>query len=169
MSYVKRMLVVVAAAIGWAGLAHANEPEFLDFDVSNMYYGGGLSYNSLSGRGWDDAVGAQAFGGWDFFRFGDLTVAGEAGVFTSGSFSHDHPAVRSDSIEGLYANALAKYPLTDSLWVQGRAGTNFSDTGGGMIGGGIGLRVTPAVSVRFEAARYGDVTSLFRVDAVVTF
>src|SRR5690625_2586360 len=122
-----------------------------------------------SDLGWDDAVGAQAFGGWDFFRFRDLTVAGEAGVFTSGSFSHDHPAVRSDSIEGLYVNALAKYPLTDSLWVQGRAGTNFSDTGGGMIGGGIGLRVTPAVSVRFEAARYGDVTSLFRVDAVVTF
>src|SRR5690625_682469 len=169
MSYVKRMLVVVAAGIGWAGLAHANEPEFLDFDVSNMYYGGELSYTPLSGRGWDDAVGAQAFGGWDFLRFRDLTVAGEAGVLTSVSCSLVHHAVRCYSIVCLYVHALAIFAFTDSLWVQGRAGTNFSDTGGGMIGGGIGLRVTPAVSVRFEAARYGDVTSLFRVDAVVTF
>src|SRR5690625_8031381 len=118
-----------------------------------MYYGGGLSSNSLSGRGWDDAVGAQAFGGWDFFRFRDLTVAGEAGEFTSGSFSHDHPAVRSDSIEGLDVNALAKYLLTDSLCVQCRAGTNFSDIGVGMIVVGIGFRVKPAVMVRLEEER----------------
>lgn len=169
MSFIKRSLAILTASVSWIALAHASEPEFLDFDISNMYFGGGLSYNSLSGRGWDDDVGGQVFGAWNFFRFGDLTVAGEAGVFASGSFSNDRPGVRSESIDGLYVNAVAKYPLTDAVWVQGRAGTNFSDTGSGMIGGGIGLRVTPTVSVRFEAARYGDVTSLIRVDAVIKF
>ncbi|MDQ2077648.1 hypothetical protein [Marinimicrobium sp. ABcell2] len=166
MSIAKRVLVGLVASSCWVGLAHANEPEFLDFDKENIYIGGGLSYNSLSG-GFDDAVGLQGFAGWDFMRIGGLTVAGEAGVFTTGSFSYDFGG--SESLEGLYINGVAKYDLTDALWVQARAGTNFSDTGAGMVGGGVGFRVTESISVRAEAARYGSVTSLMRVDVVMTF
>jgi hypothetical protein len=168
MTKAKRVLVGLLFSVFWIEMAQANEFEFLGFDV---YAGGGLSYNSLSGRfqgvEYDAAVGLQGFAGWNIFRVQQLTVAGEVGVFTTGSFSHDFGS--SGSYEGVYVNGLAKYDLSDTVWLQGRAGHNLSDTGAGMIGGGIGYRVTPTIAVRLEAARYGSVTSLFRVDALMTF
>lgn len=173
MTHIKQTLAFLLVSICTVAFAHADEVEFTEFGAGNMYAGGGLSYNSLSrnrfGSSFDDAVGLQGFAGWNFLRFRALTVAGEVGVFTSGSFSHDHESVNSISYEGIYANAVAKYPLTDTIWVQGRVGPNVSDTGAEMIGGGFGFRLSPAFSVRAEAARYGNVTSLIRVDAVFEF
>ena len=63
------------------------------FDQSNLYVGGGLSMNSLSG--FDDEMGYQAFVGYelDMIDLGPVQLAVEVGYFNSGKFSSNHAKV----------------------------------------------------------------------------
>lgn len=171
MTIPQRVLAAFAALLLSLGTAQAEDYEFLEFGSGNLYAGGGLSYNKLStwqSRSYDEALGGHGFFGWDFFQFRELTVAGEAGLVYTGDF--DYPA-GSESFSGAYLNAVAKYPLTDRLWVQARLGGNTLGNGVGSetVGGGLGFRVAPNVSVRAELVSYGSDITAFRGGAFVSF
>jgi hypothetical protein len=145
----------------------AGDYEFYDFQSDKIYAGGGISFNDISWGGYDTSMGLQGFAGWDFFRFRDLTVAGEVGYFYAGTFKHSQ--FSDETLSGPYVNAVAKYPLNDTVWVQGRVGQSFiSDLGSNVVGGGFGFNIMPKFAIRTEVARYGQMNSL-RAEAVIKF
>lgn len=166
MSLTKRLTTVIIALM-FTGISQAQELEFYDFEASKIYAGGGFSYNNLRWNGYDNAPGIQGFAGWDFFRFRDLTVSAEVGASYAGDFEHD--LGWKESFSGPYVNVLAKYPLSNKVWVQGRVGPNLiSGLSSEMFGAGFGFHLTEAVALRTEIVRYGNVDSL-RLEAVVSF
>ncbi len=175
MSIAKRSLATIVALFISISAAQADDYEFYDFESGRLYAGGGLSYNLLStwrSVSYDDAIGVQGFFGWDFFRFRDFTISGEAGAFYSGAFKYSDSNVRlRRSFSGPYVNAVGRYPLSDMVWVQARlGGSAISGIGSEVIGGGFGFRITPSISIRTEAVSYGfgDINSV-RAEALVTF
>src|SRR5690606_4287289 len=100
---------------------------------SNLYVGGGLSMNSLSG--FDDEMGYQAFVGYelDMIDLGPVQLAVEVGYFNSGKFSETvdlgilgRYKAEADA-KGVWATAVGSYPLSPEFSLIGRLGIDFGD------------------------------------------
>ncbi|MFU8838529.1 MAG: hypothetical protein ACNA75_09545 [Thiohalomonadaceae bacterium] len=165
----KVLLVLGSALLFFASSAMADnrDYQFYDFAPGKLFAGGGLSHNTISWSSYDNALGVQGFFGWDFFRFQKMTVAGEVGYFSTGKF--DSNVFNSRSFGGPYVNAVAKYPLNDTVWVQGRVGHSaISGVGSSVIGGGFGFKLWDSMSLRTEAVSYSQINSL-RAELVFDF
>ena len=142
--YIKK-LVSIAALMLMANLATAQQ-----FDSSKIYFGGGLSSNSLSG--FDDATGYQVFGGYPLdvdLGGGQLSV--EVGYMDSGSFEYDFFGTTLETeATGFWSTAVGEWQLNESLNLIGRLGMDFGDDDGIMFGGGIGYSMTDNMDLRGE-------------------
>lgn len=165
-----KTLLLLGSALLFAAsstMANNRDYQFYDFTPGQLYAGGGLSYNSLTWSGYDNALGIQGFAGWDFFRYKEMTVAGEVGYFSAGKFDSNNFGDRSFS--GPYVNAVAKFPLNETVWVQGRVGhSSISGVGSSVIGGGFGFKLWDSMSLRAEAVSYSQINSL-RAELVFDF
>lgn len=132
-------------------------------DTKQLYFGGGLSLNDI-GFG-DDAVGFQIFAGMPIpIEMGKAKLMGEVGYMDTGDFDANLGpgpfGTVSQSASGLWANAVVDVPLQNNISLIGRAGLDFGDDDGIMIGGGLGFHVSNKLEIRVEYVIRDNIDSL---------
>jgi len=129
--------------------------------ANQIYLGGGVSSNDALG---DTATGFQLFAGMPMpVKMGKARLLGEAGYMDSGDFDYNVPFwgnVGKYSVKGFWANAVVEMPVAASLNLIGRAGLDFGDDDGLMIGAGVGIPVSSKFDIRFEYVIRDHVDSL---------
>lgn len=152
--------IVLAATIAVASTSAVAET---NFDKKNAYVGGGLGMNSLSG--FDDAMGFQFFGGYtipkETLDLGKVGLAAEVGYMTSGDFETTFFGTTVDtSADGLWASAVFDYGINEQFKAIGRAGLDFGDDDGLLIGGGVEYAFDKKIGIRGEYVMRDNVDSL---------
>lgn len=131
--------------------------------LDQSWAGGGLNYNDLGGNVWEDAWGFQAMAGASLIQdLGDipsLDLGVEAGYMDSGDFELEGTGY-STSASGLWVNGLLSLTVHPKLDLIGRAGLDFGDDDGLMIGVGAGYRLLDEFEVRGELVSRNEVESL---------
>jgi len=129
--------------------ALVSAPAAANQDLENFYMGGGISNNSASGL--DSAFGAQVFGGYNFGQLlGEASVMAEVGYMNTGNMRRRHSNTGSVSAQGLWTTGVVSLPLTGHWHLLGRAGLDFGDDDGIMVGIGAGYRITQQLDLRGE-------------------
>lgn len=150
-----RLMALALAAIAFSSAAAAQ-----GFDLRRLFFGGGLSVNTVSGS--DDGAGAQVFAGYNFPAImRNLYVDAEAGYMDTGKLELKCAQNVCDATaKGLWANGVLRYLVTPSVELIGRAGVDLGDDDGLMIGIGAGYIVGSHFKLRFELVQRDDVTSV---------
>ncbi|QKT04194.1 porin family protein [Ectothiorhodospiraceae bacterium 2226] len=151
----KKSSIALALSLGLAvSAAQAQEA----FNQDNLYVGGGVGINSLSG--FDDATGFQFFGGYklDMVDLGAINMAAEVGYMDTGDFKWN--GWNAGSVSGLWANAVFGFPINPQFQLLGRIGLDFGDDDGLMFGAGVGYAVNPQFELRGEYVIRDNVDSL---------
>jgi len=119
-------------------------------DAKQFYLGGGLNFNSLPGVG--SARGFQFFGGYNFkFKLNeDISSALEIGYMDSGNFDRINNAGNSNDVNGLWVAMLESVPLSRKTDMLVRAGYDFGDDDGLLIGAGLQYKFDTKVALRME-------------------
>jgi len=144
-----RMVVVLLFAMGFASVAEAQS-----FDQRRLFFGAGLSSNSISGA--DDATGFQLFGGYNFGEFAPkFQVDAEVGYMDSGKFKPGNAKA-----DGVWATGVARYMITPQVELIGRLGYDFGDDDGLMAGLGGGYIVNPHLKLRLEYVVRDNIDSI---------
>jgi hypothetical protein len=130
------------------------------FDLRRLFFGAGFSANTVPGS--DDGAGFQAFGGYNFPAIASkLYVDAEAGYMDTGKLEVRCPQGVCDAKKkGPWANGVLRYLVTPSVELIGRAGVDFGDDDGLMVGIGAGYIANTRVKVRVEFVQRDDVTSV---------
>lgn len=126
-------------------------------DPSKLFFGGGVSSNETSAT--DSAIGWQFFGG---YGFGEVTrnlfIDAEVGYMDTGSMKRaGGPEVKAN---GLWATGVARFAVTPSIELLGRAGLDFGDDDGFLAGIGVGFLLTRQFTLRFEYVQRDTVDSI---------
>ncbi|MCP1728291.1 hypothetical protein J2T60_002291 [Natronospira proteinivora] len=156
---------VLAAAVGLA-LSAPVAADAMEFDAGNMYAGGGISNNSLSG--WDDAFGFQVFGGYNFgeiFGVDQLDLLVEAGYMQTDDFESTttwfgQPVTSEMDHSGIWTTGGVRYRLNPTWSFFARAGLDFGDDDGFMIGGGAAFHFGDDFELRGELVERDNITSI---------
>lgn len=150
-----RVLAVAILAIGFSSVAAAQ-----GFDQRRLFFGGGLSSNSISGA--DNATGFQLFGGYNFGEFAPkFQVDAEVGYMDSGKFKKNVFGVTvEDKAKGLWGTGVARYMITPQVELIGRLGYDFGDDDGLMAGLGAGYIVNPHLKLRLEYVARDNIDSI---------
>jgi hypothetical protein len=141
--------------MGFSSVASAQR-----FDTKNLFFGGGLSQNKISG--FDSAMGFQFFGGYSFGQVApQLQVDAELGYMQTGKMDLCvGPFCASAEAKGLWANGVARYRVAPQIDLIGRAGLDFGDDDGFMIGFGAGYLLNRNTQLRLEYVTRDNVDSL---------
>ena len=130
--------------------------------AGDIYAGGGLSSNSLSGFG--SEIGYQFFLGYDLktVKLGKANLAVEVGYMDSGEFEQCIPffGCASESVNGLWSTAVVSMPIAPQLDFLGRIGLDFGDDDGLMFGVGLGYALDKAMQLRGEYVIRDNIDSL---------
>jgi len=122
-----------------------------------FYAGGGLAFNSFDSGGYDGALGYQFFAGYDLSD--DVQIVDKVGLSTelgyanSGNFKIKKcPAgfICDNSLGGLWVNAVFDYAIDGKVSAIGRAGFDFGEDDGLMLGIGAGYKIDNKLSARVE-------------------
>jgi hypothetical protein len=139
------------------------------FGFSDVYYGAGVSSNET--EIFDDATGYQVFAGYEFDRkLGPLTMGVEAGYMDSGEFERTYNTNRGEvrlatEAKGGWVSGHLAHAFTDAFGVIGRAGYDFGDDDGALLGVGGEYRFLDGFALRAEyIAR--DVTDSLQLNLV---
>ncbi len=134
--------------------------------VDQLYYGGGIGFND-AGSAADDATGFQLFAGYQFpEKLDEFDVAIEVGYMDSGDFDTTTdvplfgPVTVSESANGLWSTAVASYAINESFSVLGRAGLDFGDDDGLMVGIGVDYKISDRFRLRGEYVSRDSIDSL---------
>jgi len=157
------LAIVMGIAVGTASAA--------GFDMTKVYVGGGLASSSLddapSSGDISRATGFQIFGGYDLpYNLGPAKTAVEVGYMDQGDYDWTFSAYgysASGKIAGpagLWATALALYPVAPQINILARIGLDFGDDDGLIIGVGAGYDVNKQIQVRAEYVKRPNTTSL---------
>ena len=129
-------------------------------DANKLYLGGGLGYNDI---GYDEALGFQIFAGLPIpVKMGKAKLLGEVGYMDSGKFEYNAglAGTASSKARGIWANAVIEVPVGTKINILARAGLDFGDDDGLMIGGGIGIPAGNKMDLRFEYVVRENIDSL---------
>ena len=156
MSKMSRMLVALLIATGFASVAQAQE-----FDQRRLFFGAGLSANSVDGAD-NHATGFQFFGGYNFGEFAPkFQIDAELGYMDSGKFKKSvFGQTVEDSAKGLWATGVARYMATPQVELIARLGYDFGDDDGLMAGIGAGYIVNPHLKLRAEYVVRDNIDSI---------
>ena len=131
------------------------------FDANQIFFGAGISNNDIGSA--DDATGFQIFAGMPIpVDMGKAKLSGEVGYMDSGDFEQNLPfgGTNSFDVKGIWANAVVEVPVGKSINLLGRAGLDFGDDDGFMLGGGIGIPVSNKIDIRVEYVLRDNIDSL---------
>ena len=152
-----KKLSILAASVLFAFNVQAE-----GFDAKQIFFGAGISNNDVGFA--DDATGFQIFAGMPIpVNMGKAKLSGEVGYMDSGDFEQTLPfggGIVSDDAKGIWANAVVEVPVGKSINLLGRAGLDFGDDDGLMIGGGIGIPVSNKIDIRVEYVIRDNIDSL---------
>ena len=129
-------------------------------DANKLYVGGGLGYNDI---GYDEALGFQLFAGLPIpVKMGNARLLGEVGYMDSGNFDRTVGGfgTASSKAKGIWANAVVEIPAGEKINLLARAGLDFGDDDGLMIGGGVGIPAGNKMDIRFEYVVRDHIDSL---------
>ena len=144
--------MIVLASISSSAFAATLEQD-------RMYVGGGMADNDVDD---ESATGYQFFAGYELpVDTGNVDTAVEIGFWDSGDHDVNTPAgTREKDADGVWANGVASIPIAERLDLVGRAGVDFGDDDGLMIGGGVGVDLADQVEVRGEYVLRDETDSL---------
>jgi hypothetical protein len=150
------MLALVLCAMGAASHALAQKGKSSGgFDSGKLFYGAGLSMNEVSGS--DTGTGFQIFGGYRFGEFAPKWQADvEVGYMETGNMNVEvcvppfGCASASGEAKGLWATGVARYMAAPQVELLGRAGMDFGDDDGFMLGFGAGYILNRKWKLRGE-------------------
>jgi outer membrane protein with beta-barrel domain len=155
-----RMLAVAVIAIGFSSVAAAQ-----GFDQRRLFFGAGLSSNSISGSD-NNPTGFQIFGGYNFAEIAPkFQVDAEVGYMDSGKFKQTvnvgpFSVTAEDSAKGLWATGVARYMVAPQVELIARLGYDFGDDDGLMAGLGAGYIVNPHLKLRLEYVVRDNIDSI---------
>lgn len=161
---------VVMAAFLFAFNAYAANGSNKTVNAENIYFGAGLGLNSLSGIDLSDGLGYQIFAGYVLpVNAGDGSLAVEVGYMDSGDLDvgvsvPGFPGFTGFSAKarakGVWSTAVYEFPLKNNISLLGRAGLDFGDDDGLIIGGGVGFAVNAKIDIRIEYVIRDNIDSL---------
>lgn len=150
-------------------LAAAAAPAFAapqaGIDTGRLFFGAGISQNDDSGAS-DEGTGFQIFGGYEFGQVAqNVALDLEVGYMDSGDIKY---CVRAFGIRdcdegnatGLWATAVGRLQLNPQFELLARAGLDFGDDDGLMLGVGAGFNVNKQTQLRFELVERDNISSL---------
>jgi OmpA-OmpF porin, OOP family len=164
----QRHLIAAALVASSAALAVPAHAQFIDPQAAGPYVGVGAGASRMKGEDLPDAptdrsdTGAKVFAGYRFNSF----LSTEIGAMNTGRFDTSAGSLRG---QGVYLDAIGRYPLTTSLSAtgrlgafygklkDGRSGTQITDEGAN-VKGGLGLQYdltkNHALSAEWERYRF---------------
>lgn len=147
--------VVLGMALSGTALASDREGE--------IRAGGGINHNSASGI--SNEIGFQIYGGYNFgelFGVDDLDFLVEGGYWNSGmEFVECTPmGCTTQDVDGIWATGGVAFRFSDDISFLGRAGLDFGEDDGLMIGGGAAYHMTQELDLVGEVVLRDNVTSL---------
>lgn len=145
-----RMMAVALVAIGFSSVAAAQ-----GFDQRRLFFGAGLSSNSVSGSD-NNPTGFQFFGGYNFAEIAPkFQVDAEVGYMDSGKFKPGN-----GKANGVWATGLGRYMVAPQVELIARLGYDFGDDDGFMAGLGAGYIVNPHLKLRLEYVARDNIDSI---------
>ncbi|MBI3775859.1 MAG: outer membrane beta-barrel protein [Gammaproteobacteria bacterium] len=126
-------------------------PSSFTLDTRRIYYGAGLSMNTLASTRW--GIGAQVLTGYDTgLAVGRMALDAELGYLNTGNMKFD---TRMDSrvatrAAGVWLSGVARVPVSHGWEALGRVGGDFGDDAGLLLGFGAALELTRDVKLRVE-------------------
>jgi len=156
-----RKLIVVGICSLMTMEVVADEPDMgASFDTGNIYVGGGLGMNALSG--FDDAMGFQIFSGYRFddslINIDKVSLAAEAGYMTTGDFETSFGG--EASVDGIWGAAVADYEFNEQASGILRLGLDLGDDDGLLFGFGGEYHLNDKIGIRGEYVIRSHVDSL---------
>jgi len=128
------------------------------FSNKNLFFGGGLSQNSVSGS--NNGTGVQLLGGYTFGEVAPkLHVDAEAGYLDSGDMRRSGNQVDIRD-KGFWTTGVVRYMVVPNVELLARAGVDVGDDDGPMVGIGAGLLISPNLKLRLEYVVRDNVDSL---------
>lgn len=126
-------------------------------DTGRLFFGAGISQNDVSGS--DDGTGYQFFGGYEFGQVAqNVALDLEVGYMDTGDM--DIPGPGDDHAKGLWATGVGRLQLNPQFELLARAGLDFGDDDGLMVGVGAGFNVNKQTQLRLELVERDEVSSL---------
>lgn len=139
------LAAALAAAPAAAGAANYGGG---GFDPQRLFLGAGITNNDLPNT--DDGTGYQLFAGYGFGETApNIEIDGEIGYMDTGDMDR-RGAAGDVRAEGFWGNAVLRLIMAPGIELLGRAGYDFGDDDGLMVGVGIGFGLTPLVQMRLE-------------------
>lgn len=127
-----------------------------------FHFGAGVSSNDAPGT--DTGTGYQIFGGYSFGEVArNFSVDAEVGYMNSGEMDVNCPFFANCGeveAKGLWATGVGRFALNPQFDLIGRAGADFGDDDGFMIGIGGGFNVNKQVQLRLEYVERDNIDSL---------
>lgn len=135
------------------------------FDSTRIFFGGGISSNEVNSS--DNGTGFQIFAGYGFGEVApNINIDAEVGYMDTGDMETrvtipGFGTVTADgNAQGLWATAVGRLSLNPSFDLLARAGFDFGDDDGFMIGIGGGLNISRQLQTRLEYVQRDNVDSL---------
>ena len=149
-----------AVALALAAMVFSSAAAAQGFDLRRLFFGAGLGVNSVSGA--DDGTGFQIFGGYNFPRIAPgLYVDAEAGYMDTGNLDRRvcAPGPCNAKANGHWATGVVRYLVAPNVELIGRAGVDFGDDDGPMVGIGVGFILNSHLKLRAEYVARDNVDS----------
>jgi len=135
------------------------------FDPQKLFIGVGASRNDIPRS--DNGTGWQLFAGYPFGEVAkNIRLDAEVGYMDTGSMDLPGNAAppfggsRSARAKGIWANGVARFVLNPQSEFLVRAGFDFGDDDGLMVGLGLGLELSRQAKLRFEYVERDNVDSV---------
>jgi len=129
------------------------------FDLRRLFFGAGVSQNKVSRS--DSGTGFQAFGGYNFPALArNFYVDAEAGYMDTGKLKGCTGPLCNAKADGLWASGVARYMVAPNVELIGRAGLDFGDDDGLLLGIGAGYIVSKNLKLRLEFVQRDHIDSL---------
>ena len=133
------------------GEAPLRRPTHTYLDTRRLYYGAGLSMNTLANTRW--GAGAQVLTGYGTgLAIGRMALDAELGYLNTGNLEFDTPVGSriATRASGVWLSGIARVPVSYGWEVLGRLGGDFGDDAGLLLGFGAGVELTRDVKLRIE-------------------
>jgi hypothetical protein len=154
-----KLIVKAAAAVSLMAMSFGAMAAPADgFNPDNLFFGAGISINDAPGL--DEGTGYQFFGGYEFGQVAkNVNLDLEVGFWDSGDLC-DGIGIIDCEADGLWANAVGRFAVAQDVELIGRAGLDFGDDDGLMLGVGAGLILNKQSTLRLELVERDDISSI---------
>jgi len=133
------------------GEAPLRRPSSSALDPRRLYYGAGLSMNTLANTRW--GAGAQVLTGYDTgLAVGRMALDAELGYLNTGNMEFDTQVGSriATRASGVWLSGVARVPVSYGWEALGRLGGDFGDDAGLLLGVGAAVELTRDVKLRIE-------------------